>query len=46
MDEQTDIGLLGDHCEDLVQHRLRSGCRTSERTRLEAEIEKDMKMRE
>ena len=26
----------------LVQHRLRSGCRTAERMRLDAEIEKDI----
>jgi len=45
-DEQTDGGLLEVRSKELVQHRLWSGCGTSERMRLEAEIEKDMTMSE
>ena len=40
-DVQTDGGLLEVCSKELVQYRLR---RTSERMRLEAEIEKDMMM--
>jgi len=38
-DEATDGGLLGVRFKELMQHRLKSGCSTSERMRLEAEIE-------
>ena len=43
-DEQTDEGLLGVRSKELVQNRLWSGCRTSERMRLEGETRKDMMM--
>jgi len=36
--EQIDGGLLGVRTKELVQHRLWSSCRTSERMRLEAEL--------
>ena len=35
---------MGVRCKELVQRRQRSGCRTSERMRLEGEIGKDMMM--
>ena len=44
--EQTGGGLLGVRSKELVQHRLRSGCRISEWMTLEAGIEKGMMMSE
>ena len=45
-DEQTGGGPFGVRSKELVQRRLRSGCRISERMRLEAGIEKGMMMSE
>ena len=40
-DEQTDGCLLVVRFKEVVRHRLWNGCRTSEKMRLEAEIETD-----
>ena len=45
-DEKIGGDLSEDHSKEPVQRKLRSGCRISERRRLEAEIEKDMMMSE
>ena len=39
-------GILGVSSKDLVQLRVKSGCRTSERMTLEAKIDTDMMMSE
>jgi len=45
-DEQTDGGLLEVRSKELVQRRLRSGCRTSDKIRLEPKIDKGKIMSE
>jgi len=42
-DEQTGGDLWGVRSKELVQHRLRSGCRISARRILEAEIARGMR---